>query len=518
MINANIIEIYVKYINGYGFSISEKRSYIMRLDGGDINNGQRILLISPKYGEITRLHINYIGNTLEDALYDSNYLISTLTIKSLTDRWKYTFEGVECEFKFHENIFVVIEALSNSILKWIIKVKGIHKPEYACMSDVHGDILLLLIPFYLTRCITRLEYNDSKGIIQFHIPRENGHVIFVGDLFTADQFEKRTPYIRIREYQSKVLFPMMRDLVNPFIKRFITAVLHSNIEFTFVIGNHDGQLYNRSLSIIFDDTNEEISFRDFISLIYIHYQFSEVYNDKLLSFSFTHGILKDKLIVKDYSSGVGNDLVITPIIDQSGSLLIPSLRDGIILYPDWFISKSIDDKAITKLITDETKYMTSNMSHSSKTFDKVIHIPILGHNSDYNLLLSRDRDLKLPRELQFSMVMSERCSENWIPSGNILENLLCLDYDDNSLIVSEVNNARKYLSEIRNELLPSRHVIKKVFGIKRLVPFTGGTSSRNWLMILLLLISILVLILELNEWKWLHSLNNTLLFPENHNQ
>ena len=86
--------------------------------------------------------------------------------------------------EFKKGIFDVIEIFSYELRE---QLDVFHSKKISvAISDCHGDILLYLLPFFITKSISKFVYDGRDGYLAFNRVRNSSTCINCGDLFPTD--------------------------------------------------------------------------------------------------------------------------------------------------------------------------------------------------------------------------------------------------------------------------------------------------------------------------------------------
>lgn len=224
-----------------------KEIHIGGFDADDIASTQRVLLVYDKNTTV----ILYLKIHVENIDF-SKLKLDTYT-KSSTSRYKHHLRYID---RFVPNTFLLIENIAKELISAINKsLFSFNKTlKLISVSDTHGDVLLFLLPLFMSNMIINLKIDSNT--ISFNTFNSNIVYINNGDFYsqTTSQYIKDEIKIkrlnRLREYSD--------ELIGLLVFIFSIETTYKHLNAYFILGNHDKELLTRHIAIELNDSMKQV--------------------------------------------------------------------------------------------------------------------------------------------------------------------------------------------------------------------------------------------------------------------
>ena len=448
LMNAFIDEVFIECIYNKSNHIFEynierynkTRLNEIRLSGGKlITDYQRVLILTKS--NIIRL---YLSNPfIDEACRDYSFLIKRVITSK--NRISCFFDEFDYGYHFHSNLFNVIETIGVELTEIIERIFG--TIVLITISDVHGDLSLLLLPLFIGKRCSRIEFDEELNVISFDENSSSNSVVVInGDLFPKNDYRSDFYKFNIK--------PIFDRLLIPFISN-ITLVLIRLLDIRFVIGNHDGPLFNKPIRFetSFDSVEYTFDNSDLLKYTFVRVFFGDKLGDNTRVISFMHGIYEShegQLSKRKFTKSFRD-----PTFESiENGVRIKEFNFDNKLYHDWYSRRNdfnidsyreLEEITIRKILNDNSTSIDQSKS--------ILYLSVLGHSADCDLIY---RNVNSSNELdKFDKLelIESRFDSNL--RGVILENVICIDSESNSIVNIDTKNIIEFI-ENRIDLLPSR--------------------------------------------------------------
>ena len=460
-------------------NISEIRKKKYEIKGGAPPEfDQRFLILTTNGLEC--IHFD-ISKTIEQSVDDRYLMESKNVILGSHAFERFTFTSMKNDYGFEFRLFSAIETYARDLLEYL-KLKP-SEIKLVAISDPHGDIPLLLFPFFFTAQLSCLEYREDIGLMRCKL--QNGtNIVINGDLFpstTLGGSARCKDFLKLMNEE----FMIFINYLNRFIIRFIImAKYFTNL--TLIIGNHDTPLFNEKFEL------EDCHRRKLTNIgIYKDMYIRKCFKFGNYSFSFTHGILN----CEDQKSVMIGSKRYELETNKHHDLFLPDMGRSLI-YPNFFYNRTFKvsdyERSETELVREIGEY-------------PIIHIPVLGHTANYDLIpdknsfkdgefINSDRTLKEANEHRFNVI-----TNRYFEPKSVIENVICLDSSSNSFINVYLNDLRKRMELLPpKSLLPQRRVrFARLPFCEKQIELSGGNNGLKIEKAICLFLLIIVLIVSL---------------------
>ena len=464
----------------FSFKIDEiTRNRLSSIEiGGDFENEPKRILVQFTYSRY-RLHLK-LGNSFEKALSDKSIRISR--VNESRNRACFTFNRNNCGFNFEKSLFDVIETLASEMLQ-SIPIFRRQKIQLIVVSDTHGDIPMMLLPLFLTKQISRVEYNETSGFLCLNTNFNSSCVFNNGDLFPKD--------ISIA-YKSKQL-KYIGEILNPiigrdsYLERFIIRMnlaccVYTN--YSIVIGNHDARLLNFEYSIFDRLQKREILSRDIFGKPLICGFYFINTDEELTIYSILHGMFEieeteavDSIIIRNRTGNVARRINLE--LNRNGLSLMDEELERKPIKIDWYRTDLSPDEFLKSNYNYLLKILKLIRTERSPTFKKITYIPILGHSFSYDFVQKLDEGQPVPTSnYEFVKLHDSKIDKT------LLDNVVCLDSTGNSEMEKFITNVYRTRIEKTNEL--------KIPFIEEKVKLVGGNEDISLFILFILFIVIII--------------------------
>ena len=403
------------------------KTYINKI-GGELPYSyeyQRLLILTKQSTVRVHLRINTVDLACSDPYFEIRRVYDS------SNKITFTFESIDVtDYHFHSNLFNVIETISSNLSEIIERLFG--TIVLIAVSDVHGDIPLYLIPFYISRQISKLEYREEIGIISFYTNHvKNCQVVLNGDLLPPNLVNGCSEFRRLF---SKKILPIFTQLINKFISISLLSFEKYGIRFVFVIGNHDGPIFNIEREL-FEEDGTSITSSSLLSKVYMRYFFGDMYMGEARVVSFMHGI---------YDMHVETEFV---SVENGVRIANPNYYGK--LRPDLFSRSNFDRESHHRLEIETINHIIESKSEIIDSSKSLLYISVLGHSADYDLITDdkafdkSNKKTTTPRRYRLRVLL-DRFDKVELTSS-ILENVICIDSEYNSSINVMIRQLREVI-------------------------------------------------------------------------
>lgn len=458
--------------------------------------------------------------------------------------------------RIHPKTFILIERIGTLIREQLMKLDFLQEKQLKCISvsDVHGDIILFLLPLFLSESISNLKVDEN---LSFNIHKNNCIFIGNGDYFA----QSVSQYVRDTSSETYKFLNEERkpydELIEHLIHIFNYETKFQRLNAHFIMGNHDRILLTNSLDIRIDDDMKRTLFNSIRSFIIDNSSFiiknGDIDKINILKwildgrYWLLHDKLDNKALIDCLNISIclkfdgrmylfqhapfGEKLPKTLISLKFPSNCIYEKPDELLIFP--LLQTGINLKDLTDertiLFTDNKfnydesiQYFLKRFISFGATYSGNINI-ILGHHAGYSLM-NQDKYspisiVNIPRvgkiemrffndnlfraqqpEDQFKSIMNNH--EN----GTIYDSLICLDGLNNSLM-------NTYLQSFRNNETTPIH-----FPLTNSSNFKGGNKKSQpifkILICLLLFLSLILIVIQIFSQP--HDNNKSWISPNDH--
>lgn len=232
----------------HDFVVDRSSDYDFSLIGGDILTKSRKVLVVEKESS-TILFIDIDDSEFMKCIRDMEFVeINEESIQDYTHR-SYKFKTDYS--KYNEIIPQKVIYAINNIARVIDRILLYSRiePYVISVSDVHGDILLYLLPLFLSKTVINLEIKRDIETRELYLEfdvRYSTAIINCGDIIAqnANRFTRQPKKGHLPKITKDLYHQLILGMT--FILSFLTILRETNCY--FIVGNHD--------SIIFDDMFE----------------------------------------------------------------------------------------------------------------------------------------------------------------------------------------------------------------------------------------------------------------------
>ena len=423
-----------EYTHRFHFRLIDSTKRELNQLGGN-TQWKKLLLIRRGNYIIVNLSINSIfSKEIDDRLFTSR---SNFAIKG-----KRVILHVEAQREMNNKWFKVLESFAVQFMEFIpslfFEVIGV------VTSDVHSDLFLFLLPFYLSSAISSIHI--SKERIEFYYSTSRFHVFNLGDYYAKDIISHNDKLIRTNRSKNTIrnIYSVILD-ISKYIYSTIDSTISSLIEslitylsrkrnITFMLGNHDSRLLTNLPSVYSIIDNKKICLSK--DLLPIHCLLAIPRREYFDLVHLQHGMINESTPQPILMKRQLNDIIIDTISNDFtdlDNLFIDGKFNRMDLL-DQIENKLLSDLDLPFILSTNPNYMTYTI--------------VFGHSLDYDRLLddgSFDEHECIIRNRMSNYVKTNK--------GWILDNVLSIDIISNSLVNNKLNEllTRKFRDRITTD-------------------------------------------------------------------
>ena len=260
--------IYVKYsIDKHIFYI-DRRVNINELRGGDIFPESKKLLIIDENSSIM-LYLRLDESEFDKCMSDDSFMYSIEGYvngsKHMSYKFKNDFSNISSNIT--QKTINVIQSISNLISEELDLNKK--SPYIIAVSDVHGDPLLFLLPYFISKTITSLRLIEDR--IEFNLLLSST-CVNCGDLIAQNAYrflyrqpkKYTTPNETERSYSLNIEVDILfHNLILGLTFILIFQTILRNCSCYFIIGNHDSVILDDRFELEMDEFDKVNIFEEF---------------------------------------------------------------------------------------------------------------------------------------------------------------------------------------------------------------------------------------------------------------